>query len=100
MMQPLHTDLEYKDFIESPNVVSMTYCTESGGIATAYCPTTASGWYKTSRILQLHPPHQCPIEAESAATLILTTTIMSAHGFVAGAAVALPSTATAASLTR
>ncbi|MGI6403306.1 MAG: transglycosylase domain-containing protein [Oscillospiraceae bacterium] len=64
MMQPLHTDLEYKDFIESPNVVSMTYCTESGGIATAYCPTTASGWYKTSRIPSNCTLHtSAPIEA-------------------------------------
>jgi len=60
MMQPLHEGLEYKEFMESPNVVSMTYCTESGGIATAYCPSTASGWYKTSRI-----PSNCTLHTSA-----------------------------------
>lgn len=64
IMQPLHKDLEYKDFMESPNVVSMTYCTETGLIATQHCPNTASGWYKTSRIPSNCTLHtSAPIEA-------------------------------------
>lgn len=54
MMQPLHNDLETIPFMDSPNVVSMTYCMTTGDIATAYCPTTGSGWYKRSRI-----PNNC-----------------------------------------
>ncbi len=49
-MTPLHEGLEPKPFIESPNVVSHVYCTQTGDLATAYCPVTDSGWYKTSRV--------------------------------------------------
>ncbi len=50
MMKPLHQGLEIKQFPASSNVVSMTYCTETGDIATEYCPSTATGWYKSSNI--------------------------------------------------
>lgn len=50
IMQPLVEKQEYKPFLESDNVVSMTYCTISGNLAGAGCPGVATGWYKTSRI--------------------------------------------------
>ena len=53
-MQPLHEELEPIPFLDSPNVVSFTYCRRSGDLATAYCQATGSGWYKTSRV-----PGQC-----------------------------------------
>jgi len=54
MMQPLHEGLEPIPFLDSPNVVSFTYCRRSGDIATTYCSATGSGWYKLSRV-----PGQC-----------------------------------------
>ncbi|MCL2580015.1 MAG: transglycosylase domain-containing protein [Oscillospiraceae bacterium] len=54
-MAPLHEDKEVISFPDSPNVQSMTYCLASGGLATAFCPATGSGWY-TSRL-----PSQCII---------------------------------------
>lgn len=50
LMKPIHENLEKKDFEYSPNVKQMTYCTVSGDIATANCPTTAAGWYKDTFI--------------------------------------------------
>lgn len=49
IMLPIHQGLEYKQFLESDNVVSRQYCTISGDLAGANCPT-ASGWYKLSRL--------------------------------------------------
>jgi len=54
IMQPLHEGLEPIPFLDSPNVVSFTYCRRSGELATSYCTATGSGWYKTSRV-----PGQC-----------------------------------------
>jgi len=53
IMGPLHEDLEYKNFIESENVVSKEYCTISGLLAAESCPK-ATGWYKVN-----HPPNVC-----------------------------------------
>ncbi|WRS27107.1 transglycosylase domain-containing protein [Oscillospiraceae bacterium MB08-C2-2] len=50
IMQPLHEGLEPVSFPDSPEVVSRTYCTVSGDLATPNCPTTASGWYRSSHI--------------------------------------------------
>ena len=50
IMQPLHEGLEYKDFPESSDVVSMTYCTITGDLAGPECSSTATGWYKKSRM--------------------------------------------------
>ncbi len=36
------------DFPVSSNVVSATYCTKSGDLATQYCESTATGWYKVT----------------------------------------------------
>jgi len=36
------------EFPVSNNVVAESYCTETGDLATEYCPSTAIGWYKKS----------------------------------------------------
>ena len=48
VMADIHANLEYKDFPYSNNVVKLTYCRESGGIATEYCTNTDYGYYKES----------------------------------------------------
>ena len=48
VMADIHANLEYKDFPFSENVVKLTYCRESGGIATEYCTNTDYGYYKES----------------------------------------------------
>ena len=48
VMSQVHQDLPVKDFPNSPNVVQMTYCLESGNIASSDCTQTAVGWYKLS----------------------------------------------------
>lgn len=63
IMTQLHEGLERKEFIESPNVVSKTYCTVTGNLASSICTSTGSGWYKAS-----HLPPTCtghPVIEES-----------------------------------
>ena len=54
IMQPLHEGLEYKEFIDSPDVISATYCTFTGDLAGPTCDSVGTGWYKKSRL-----PHTC-----------------------------------------
>ena len=54
IMQPLHEGLEYKEFLDSPDVVSQTYCTITGDLAGPTCDSVGTGWYKKSRL-----PHTC-----------------------------------------
>ncbi len=51
IMQGISEKQEYKQFLESDDVVSMTYCAASGNLAAPGCPV-ATGWYKKSRIPQ------------------------------------------------
>ncbi|MDD3203113.1 MAG: penicillin-binding protein, partial [Pygmaiobacter massiliensis] len=37
---------EFKAFPTSDNVEALTYCKDSGGLATGACPNTATGYYK------------------------------------------------------
>lgn len=48
LMAPIHQNLPVKPFYASENVQAMSYCTESGDLATPNCPAVATGWYKTS----------------------------------------------------
>ena len=50
LMLPIHQGLPAKDFEYSENVKSMTYCLDSGDLATENCPRTATGWYKDTYI--------------------------------------------------
>ncbi|MCL2055632.1 MAG: transglycosylase domain-containing protein [Oscillospiraceae bacterium] len=56
LMTQIHEGLERMEFTdpESAGVVSRTYCTFSGGIASARCESVASGWYKRG-----HEPGTC-----------------------------------------
>lgn len=58
VMEELHADLEYKEFPYSENVVRLTYCRESGGIATDYCTDTDYGYYKESNM-----PDYCTVHS-------------------------------------
>ena len=49
-MTSIHEGLEQKSFPVLGNVVERTYCMETGGIATEYCPETGTGWYKASNV--------------------------------------------------
>ncbi len=47
IMLQVHKGLDTnRDFPISNNVVSESYCTVTGDLATEYCPSTAVGWYK------------------------------------------------------
>ncbi|MBR2876969.1 MAG: transglycosylase domain-containing protein [Clostridia bacterium] len=50
VMRAIHEDLEPKSFPSSDGVVSRRYCTASGDIASAKCASTATGYYRTSKI--------------------------------------------------
>lgn len=47
-MQKIHSDLDLCDFNVSSGVSYRKYCTESGGLATSNCTSTAWGYYKDS----------------------------------------------------
>ncbi len=50
VMTRVHEGLEVIDFPQVGNLVSRTYCMDTGDLATANCPNTATGWYKESNI--------------------------------------------------
>lgn len=64
VMEHIHEGLEVKQFPTSGKVREMTYCTESGEIATSACPDTATGWYKESNIPGTCVQHLGSVESE------------------------------------
>ncbi len=65
VMSGIHSNLEAKDFIDSPSAVSKEYCTSSGLLATDACPSKKTGWYKTSNVptsCTEHPAAALPTE--------------------------------------
>lgn len=50
IMTEVHKDLEAKSFPLSSNVQVLSYCAETGQIATEYCPNKITGYYKPSNI--------------------------------------------------
>ena len=46
LMETVQADLPYQDFPMADGVVQRSYCTESGLLAGASCPSTAVGYYK------------------------------------------------------
>ncbi|MDD3193589.1 MAG: transglycosylase domain-containing protein [Oscillospiraceae bacterium] len=64
VMAQIHEGLEVKQFPTSGKVVEMTYCTDSGEIATSACPNTATGWYKESNIPGTCVQHLGSVESE------------------------------------
>ncbi len=57
VMEAAHKGLESKEFSLSSNVVARQYCTVTGGLATANCTSTATGYYSTSSSIPLCPLH-------------------------------------------
>lgn len=50
IMRDIHEDLPVKGFDDEGTAVAMSYCTETGGLATANCPSSQIGYYKPSFI--------------------------------------------------
>lgn len=57
VMTMVHEGMETKQFPVSSNVVSLTYCRETGYAATTECVNKGTGWYKTSLVPSLCPLH-------------------------------------------
>lgn len=57
VMTEVHAGLEAKQFPTSSNVVSLTYCLDTGFAATTECERKGTGWYKTSFVPSLCPMH-------------------------------------------
>ena len=60
-MSKVHQGLEAKEFTDSEYAVEKYYCTASGDLATASCPSKAVGWYKKNNI-----PANCSTHAGEA----------------------------------
>lgn len=52
VMKEIHKKLPVQKFTDSSYVTKEKYCTETGLLATEFCPKTANGWYKKSFIPQ------------------------------------------------
>ena len=56
-MRDLHKDLPIKNFEDDGNCVAMSYCKETGALASVNCPSTAVGYYKPSFLPSTCPKH-------------------------------------------
>ena len=63
VMSQIHEDLPEKTFPVSENAVQKTYCTESGLLASPYCTSTATGWYKVSSLPGYCTQHYEPVDS-------------------------------------
>ncbi|MEG1942824.1 MAG: transglycosylase domain-containing protein, partial [Angelakisella sp.] len=61
VMSSVHEGLEAKSFPTSSNVVSLTYCLDTGYAATTLCEHTSTGWYKTTNVPTLCPMHSAEL---------------------------------------
>lgn len=50
VMSKLHSGLAAKEFVDSSYAVNRYYCTETGQLATASCPSKTLGWYKKNSL--------------------------------------------------
>lgn len=57
VMKAAHKGLDSKSFDLSSNVVARQYCTVSGGLASPYCPSTATGYYSRNTSMPVCPLH-------------------------------------------
>ena len=62
LMEQAQADLPYKSFPTSDGVVERRYCTQSGLLAGASCPSTAVGYYRADDL-----PDTCTYSHGSAA---------------------------------
>ncbi len=68
VMQSIHKGLPHKDYIDSSNTVSKAFCTKTGLLATEACPSSKTGWYKTSNVPTMcteHPASTAPAEPDA-----------------------------------
>lgn len=47
IMKDIHADLPVKEFEDEGTAIAMSYCTESGGLASVNCPSSKIGYYKS-----------------------------------------------------
>lgn len=59
VMEQAQENLPFAAFPTSDNVVTITYCKQSGAVAGPNCPETATGYYKKDGLLP--PSDTCPI---------------------------------------
>ena len=57
VMRAAHKGLPSKRFNLSSNVVARQYCTVTGGLASANCPSTATGYYARNSSMPICPVH-------------------------------------------
>lgn len=57
VMKAAHKGLDSRSFNLSSNVVARQYCTVSGGLASPYCPSTATGYYSRNTSMPVCPLH-------------------------------------------
>ena len=57
VMKAAHKGLKSRKFNLSSNVVARQYCTVSGGLASPYCPSTATGYYSRNTSMPVCPLH-------------------------------------------
>ncbi len=58
IMAPIYAKLAARSFPDSPNIVSIPYCTKTGLLATDKCPETATGWYNLANLPALCNGHE------------------------------------------
>lgn len=76
VMQAAHKGLGKKDFSLSKNVVAKQYCTVTGGLASANCPSTATGYYDRNTNMPI-----CPMHGGGTATNAFTALLSEKNAF-------------------
>ena len=76
VMRAAHKGLPSKRFNLSNNVVSRSYCTLSGGFASANCGSTATGYYSRNSALPI-----CPVHGGGAMTKSFTALLADSSSF-------------------
>ena len=61
VMSGIHESLPEKAFPVSGNVVQKTYCTQSGLLASPFCTSTGTGWYKQGGLPSYCSEHYEPV---------------------------------------
>lgn len=57
VMKAAHKGLDSRSFNLSSNIVARQYCTVSGGLASPYCSSTATGYYSRNTSMPVCPLH-------------------------------------------
>ena len=76
VMRSIHKGLPAKRFSLSRNVVSRSYCTVSGGFASANCGSSATGYYSRNSSLPI-----CPLHGGGAMTKSFTALLSDSSSF-------------------